>query len=231
MLEIIIDISLCILIAAGFALSIGVIRKDSKYIGNRLFALSTASIGCYGIFILIYQLLPFDEVIINLERWAYIFALLCTFFLFLSMQVIAHSRDWLNNIVHTVPFVVIIALYIIALFSWPGIITIQSYVPVNTVLDTIFSIIIGVLIFYFLFSSVFAIYKYGLHNTDPGRRKRMLAAITGLSIIIVAVVLNTLSDLVGDVVLGSIFDAIYFLTLCTGVVFVAIGFIGRAKES
>ncbi len=229
MLQFIINISLGILIAGGFSISFAVIRKDSKYIGNRLFALCNACLGFYGICILTYQLLPLPEIINILERWGYILAIFCTFFLFLSMQVIAHSREWIKEKIHTVPFLIIIASYIVAVFTWPGIITIPGYNPVNTVLDPIFSLIIGVLIFYFMFSSVYVIYKYGLHNADPARRKRMLFAIGGLSIIVGAVVLNTISDLVGNLVIGSIFDAIYFLTLCIGTVFVGIGFIGRTK--
>ncbi len=52
-----------------------------------------------------------------------------------------------------------------------------------------------------------------------------------LSVLIAAVMLNTCSDLVGDVTVGSILNAIFFLTLCSETVLVALGIVGRPKES
>lgn len=230
-LETISLLSICILIVGVFSLSIAVIRKDSRYIGNRLFALAMRCIGCYGICILIYQLFPSPLIIQIFERVAYVFAISGTFIIYLSMQVLAHSKDWLNHKSNVLPFIVIIAVFFVIFFLSPGIITIQSYAPVNTVLDTTFSVVIGILVMYFLLSSIYVIYKYGLRKADPERRKHMSFVIEGIAIIVGGLVLNIFSDLVGDVILGSTLDAIYFLVMCIGTIFVTIGLMKKTKEN
>ncbi|OLS15914.1 MAG: hypothetical protein RBG13Loki_0454 [Promethearchaeota archaeon CR_4] len=60
---------------------------------------------------------------------------------------------------------------------------------------------------------------------------RSLFAIGGLAVVIAALVFNTTSDLVGDVTVRSIFEVIYFLTIYAGIVLIAIGFVGKVKQS
>jgi hypothetical protein len=218
-------------LVAGITIAALVMKKDARYIGNRLMATTMILLGIYMGAILVYDIFyPIfkqDWIIQVFYRICLIALFLGTMFLFFTIRVMCHSSAWLT-VLHTVPYAIIITGYSIWIW-WIDFLEIISGDQVNTQtadLTPLLILIIGVT--YFIVYSIYGIFTYGMKRAEGARKKKMTTFFIGLVISLLAVVINVLSNVLDDSL--GIFDVIFFGTLAIAMIVMMIGFVGRQPE-
>ena len=111
------------------------LKKNSKYLANRLMAIGTFFIGCYSFFIFLYDLLEMEWAILLFLPIAMSFILLGTMSIYFAILVISRTSSIFKNKWRWVPFLVVSILYSIYFNVNPSIITIKSMDPVDSSVD------------------------------------------------------------------------------------------------
>ncbi len=212
---------------AGFAIAYFTLKKNSKSIPHRLLALSTLLIGVYGVSIFLYDVTGIEILILVLLRLGTIALFFGVVFLYFTFQVIVHTKVWLEPKLNTWPYIIGVSIYAIIFCTWDGAVTIvNSTPPVDSKIDIVLTIILGLSILLLLLMTMFNLYRFGIKPSEGEKRKKMTIALSGFLICMAALFLNIASALVAE---GAIFDIAFFLVLAGGMVVIAYGFIGPSR--
>jgi hypothetical protein len=209
---------------AGFVSTYLILKRNPKYIGNRMMATSTTFIGLYTLFILFYDLVAEVWAVQVFLRAAMISILFVGVFIFYTIQILVFSSKNLMKKKNWVPFLVASLVYSVYLILEQNFITILSIDPVNVSINMLpLLILIAQLLFYVLFS-IFFLVKNGIMQTTGQTKKKITIYTIGLSLTLIAIVLNIISQLVAADV-GEILDVVYFAIICLSVSVMSIGFL------
>ena len=216
---------------AGLTIAVLVLRKDSKYMGNRLMAISMILFGFYMGFILTYDIFyPIfqqDWLIEVFFRLCLISIIFGSVFLFFTIEVMCKSSVWLT-FKRVIPYVLVLTAYSIWIWFY-DFITIISGDQVNTqaeMIPTLLLLILGVL--YFIIQSIVGIYRFGIRKTEGDRKKKMMTFFMGLIISLAAIIINVLSNILDDPI--GVLDVIFFGTLALAMVIMALGLTRKPEE-
>ncbi len=213
---------------AGFAITYFTLRKDSKSIPHRLLALSTLLIGVYGVSIFIYDVTGIEILVLILLRLgtiALFFGVVC---LYLTFQVIVHTREWLDRRLNTWPLIIGVSIYTIVFYVWDGAVTIINPTPpVDSKIDLTMTIILGISILLLLLVTMFNLYRFGIKPSEGDKRRKMAIALVGFLLCLAALFVNIASTLAAE---GALFDIAFFLILAGGMAVIAYGFIGPTRK-
>ena len=116
---------------AGFASTYLILKRNPKYIGNRMMATSTTFIGLYTLFILFYDLVAEVWAVQVFLRAAMISILFVGVFIFYTIQILVFSSKNLMKKRNWVPFLLASLVYAVYLILEENFITIHSIDPVN----------------------------------------------------------------------------------------------------
>ena len=215
----------------GYAICVVTLRKDSKNVAHKLLALSLFLIGVYGTSIAIYDLIGIESVLHFFARFGIIALFFGVLFLYFTFQVIVHTKVWLEEKIHTWPFLIGVAIYGIVFYAWEGAIEITPGPVVNSKIALSMMAILGVSVLLILLVTMFNLYRFGIKPSEGVKRRKMILTLCGFLISIVALVVNVASNLpMVDDAVGTILDSIYFLILAVGMIFIAYGFIGPSRN-
>ena len=209
---------------AGFVSTYLILKRNPKYIGNRMMAASTTLMGLYTLFILFYDLVAEVWAVQVFLRAAMISILFAGVFIFYTIQILIFSSKNLMKKRNWVPFLLASLGYSVYLIFEQNFITILSIDPVNVSIYMLpLLILIAQLLFYVLFSLFFLV-KNGIMQSTGQTKKKISIYTLGLSFTLVAIVLNIISQLVAAD-LGEILDVVYFAIICLSVSVMSIGFL------
>jgi hypothetical protein len=215
-------------LASGIIIASIVMKKDSKYIGNRLMAAAMILIGVYMGAILIYDILypifKIDLIIQIFYRICVIAMFYGTMFLFFSVNVMSRSSSWYSK-KNTIPYVVLIFIYAVSI-CFIHFLEILPGDQVNTrtsPMYPLYILIVGVM--YFIIFSMVNLYRFGIRKSEGVRKKKMVTFFSGLSISLLAVLINVLSNVLSDPL--GILDVLFFGVLAAAMVVMTFGFVGK----
>lgn len=210
---------------ASFLSAIVVLRKNSKYIGNRLMFATFFLFGTYISSLLTYGIIKTELIIHILFRVGINCLLYGMLFLFFTMQVMVHSSAWITNKNHVFPFIIPAGVWSIwTIFAH---LDILSTDPVNTSMALAPLIFLILSSFGLLISSLISLYKHGIKETKGEDRKKMQIFMVGLGINLVALLISLAAQLESE---GILMDIIFFVVLAAGQVIIAYGFTRNTKN-
>jgi len=209
---------------AGFVSTYLILKRNPKYIGNRMMATSTTLMGLYTLFILFYDLVAEVWAIQVFLRAAMISILFVGVFVFYTIQILVFSSKNLMKKRNWVPFLLASLGYSVYLIFEQNFITILSIDPVNVSINMLpLLILIAQLLFYVLFSLFFLV-KNGIMQSTGQTKKKITIYTLGLSLTLIAIVINIISQLVAAD-MGEILDVVYFAIIWLSVTIMSIGFL------
>lgn len=216
---------------AGLTIAFLVLRKDSKYIGNRLMAISMVFFGLYMGSILLYDIFyPIfqqDWLIEVFFRICLIAILFGSMFLFFTIQVSVKASIWFT-FKRVAPYVLVLTAYSIWIWFY-DFITIISGDQVNTQAEMIPTLLLLILsVLYFIIRSIVGIYRFGIRKTEGERKKKMITFFMGLIISLAAIIINVLSNILDDPI--GVLDVFFFGILALAMVIMALGLTRKPEE-
>ena len=217
---------------SGVIIATIVMRRDPRYLGNKLMATSTILLGVYMGSILAYDILyPIFQIALIIQilyRVCVIALFLGTMFLFFTINVMSRSSAWFTK-KNTIPYAVIIFVYGVSIF-FIDFLEILPGDQVNTRTSNmipLYILIAGVV--YFIVFSMVGLYKYGISKSEGVRKKKMITFFSGLAVSMLAVIINILSNILPDPL--GVLDVVFFGVLATAMVVMTFGFVGKQVEN
>lgn len=204
-----------------------ILKKNAKYLGNRLMAIAAGLIGAYTFFILLYDLIQKNWAIQIFLRLAIISILNATLFIFFAMQVMVNSSHWFEVKSRWIPFILVIVGYSLFLIIDQTWITVVSETPVNTQISLIQLGIAVVIILTFLIMSLILLYIFGLKKVDRTHRIRMQLFAVGILVSIIAIGTNIASQVVTNELVARILDVTFFSILAIAIFVQSLAFIRK----
>ncbi|GAB4312247.1 MAG: hypothetical protein Kow0069_12940 [Promethearchaeota archaeon] len=215
---------------AGFTCTTLILRRDSKYVGNRLMAIATTCVGLYTLAIMGYDVIRTEAAVFTLLPLAFALIFSTPMFIFLAMQVMVHSSQWFDEKKNWVPWLVFLAAFVTFLYT-SDVATIVSLDPVvNVQVDLLALLIVVVFVLFFLVHSLVDLYVQGIKQAEGVHRRKMVAFEVGILVEIGSVVVNIASQLVEDANVGGVLDLAFFALLAAGMSIIAAGFLIRVNE-
>ncbi|TFG20990.1 MAG: hypothetical protein EU530_01485 [Promethearchaeota archaeon] len=217
---------------SGIIIATVVLKKDSKYVGNRLMAAAMILLGVYMGSILSYDILyPIfptqDWIVQGLYRICVIALFFGTMFLFFTIRVMCLSSAWLTKR-NTIPYAIIILVYSITIW-FIDFLEILPGDQVNTqtkIMIPLYILIAGVA--YFIIFSMIGLYRFGIRKSEGLKRMKMVIFFSGLAVSMLAIVINVLSNILADPL--GVLDVLFFGTLAIAMVVMTFGFVGRQAD-
>lgn len=215
-----------ITILAGALSTFTVLKKNNKYLVNQLMASSTGCITLYILFITVYDiLLP----ITRNPLYVYIFLPLAItaitvggLLMFYTMMTITKGSKWMREskiyLVFLIP-VVIFAIFTLSFGS--NLITVNNMVEVETSTSKFIMIPMGVLLGFFITSSLILNYRSGIKITTGKVRTKLVRFEIGLAVMLSALLFNLGKMFVNNLTIAPILDMVYFGILALGTVLFA----------
>ncbi len=204
---------------AAFYVVIVIIRKDIKYIGNKLFVISFLLFGLYALVLFLYEF-PIS-IIINeiLLRGSLLIVVMGILFFVLSMQVFAQSSIYLEKIMSKLIITVSIAVCIITFIFPYKVLQIQPEIEADK--NIISLLATGIFSFTLMIYNSIQLYNVlnDIENAKVQIRKK-------IKILIVAQLIGILSptmSVIGNITKNSFIHALMFVFLAIPIVIV--GFI------
>ncbi|MBD3353212.1 MAG: hypothetical protein GF364_17160 [Candidatus Lokiarchaeota archaeon] len=215
---------------AGIIAAVFVLRKNKRYIGNILMAISLILISSYIGAILIYDLALNAIVIQILYRIAISSLLVGTMLLYFTMQIMVHSSTWLDNKKKIIPWIIAVIGFIIWIII-DEVVDIVDIETANTQIRLMPLLVLVLFILVFLITSIVDLYLHGIRKIKRERKMHMIIFLTGLIICLISIGISIASQIVSDVETGQLLDVIFFAVLSLGMIVVAIGFSRNPKDN
>ena len=215
---------------AAFTAAYLVFKKDPSYIGNRLMASANTSIGIYFLSIFIYKMIQEIEVVLVLFPLAMVCTLVSTLLLYLTMQIMVKSSQWLQTTKKWMLIVGVIAFYCLYLI-FGNVMTVVNVSTGNVQMNLLPLIGLLGLVVFFLVSSIRSISKFGIKKSEGLNQQKMIRFRLGLIIVLVAVGVNVPANLVANETLGKILDIIYFAIMASANVVVPSSYLMKNDEN
>lgn len=225
MLEIIVYICQLILTFISFLIAGMLLKKNKKYIANRLMAGTFISLGLYAFLIFLYKVLN-SPILLQINiRISFIALVFSVIFLFATIQILVYSSKILRKSNISLIFLIIAGIGLIVCmigFDW-------LQIEGNDIMTLDYT---DWLFYYFagyigltLISSKILLYKQGIRKTSGEIRKHLVYFLIGLIFMLIGLITEGL----GGVFSGhaELFDILLFLSLLIGVIFMAHAFIHR----
>jgi len=208
----------------GLISAISILRKDSKYLANIYLAFANFLISIYLICIFTYDIINKLWAINVFLRIGMISLLFATLFIYYAMIIIMKSVQVFKETkfvyVNLVIGIAIATYFIIADFITQE----EAYVGnVNIKIDIVPLAMILVYLFYLTTISIVITFKYGIKRISKGEKgyTKIRSFAIGLILFIIALLVNVVSQITPNDLLGVIFDVLTFIILVLGMLFIS----------
>ncbi|MHA1520608.1 MAG: hypothetical protein ACTSRK_10545 [Promethearchaeota archaeon] len=208
----------------GIISALAILKKDPQRLANRFLATGVFLIGFYTLCIFIYDIIGTLLAIDVFLRMGMISLLFGDLFLFYTMLIMMKSTETFKRM--KIPYINLAICvgtsiyFIVTDFVHQTESTIGN---VNIQIDMIPLSLIILILFYLTISCVIITFRFGLNKMDkstPGYSKLVSFAV-GLFVFLLALIINIVSQITSNDVIGAIFDALTFATLLIGLVFLS----------
>ena len=223
MLEIINYILQTFMSIGAFYVSYLIFNRDKKYIGNKLLSSALGLLGGYSLFLLIYKLINQEWALQIFLRISFVSVTFSVFFLYLTIQVLTHSQQWLftYKLRWAIPIILAAAISILLISTdW---IHVENNDLVNMDYSDLQFIIFALYIAIMLVYSIMRLYTGGVKKTEGNSKKRMQIFLTGLIFALLGLVMEALNSLFKGY--GELFDLLLFSCLTTANAFMSLTFL------
>ncbi|MFX1502437.1 MAG: hypothetical protein ACFFDH_15860 [Promethearchaeota archaeon] len=204
---------------AAFYVAFIIIRKDIKYIGNKLFVISFILFGFYALVLFLYEFpisIIFNEILIGSSLIIIVIGIL---FFVLSMQVFAQSSIFLKKTITKVIIIISIVVCILTFFFPYKVLQIQPEIEADKNLVSLLTT--GIWVFILMIYNSIQLYKTLQYIEDPD--KTLKNKITLLLIAQIIGVLSPTMSVIGNITKNSLIHSTMFIFLAIPIVIV--GFI------
>ena len=221
-------------IIAGVIAGYSALKKDPKYKVNQLMAAAMFSLALYVTFIMLYDIVFYitgnPSIVYISYPQALVFIIAGAMFLYLSMEAILKSTEWLKIWWHW-------GIHLVLLIGFAIVINIVDFIDIleSESVDTQINIyILGVVILivlYYLITSFYITYFHGIRKTTNTTQKKLKIFEIGLLIDILAVFVNIYSQITTNETMSPILDMIFFAMIAIGNIIYSIGFLLPSEDS
>jgi len=218
-----------IAIFAAFYSTYRILRRKSKFLCSNLMAVGTTLIGLYVLFVFLYDIIEELWSIEIFLRFGMISILTATLFFFYSMNCLVSSSSWFQNKKKWVPYIIVIIGYTIYLIFTP-LVDVVSTDPLNIGIELPPLVIMVIMMFHFLVSSLSILFRFGIKKSEGLSKKKMKIFAIGLILSVLSILINVASQIFSDSTAGEILDVIFFFSLACSVVVIAFGFLLEPKK-
>jgi len=208
----------------GLISAISILRKDSKYLANIYLALSNILISLYLICIFTYDIIEDLWAVNVFLRIGMISLLFATLFIYYAMIIIMKSvqvfKETKMIYVNLVIGIAIAFYFIIEDFIHLE----EAHVGnVNIQIDLLPLAMILVYLFYLTTISIIITFKFGISKISKGEKgyAKIRSFAIGLILFIIALLVNVVSQVTSNDLLGVIFDVLTFIILVLGMLFIS----------
>jgi hypothetical protein len=203
-------------------------------------ALATTLIGSYLFTIFIYDYFTPDLTSIFPSlflKMGMIFALIGGTLFYFTMQCMVNSTSWFSVKMRWIPYILIDLAAIIFFIAVPLIDTFelnpnpdffQGRVNVQIFMGPL--IVMVVLLFYYILSSIFYLQGHGIKKAEGTSKRKMVIFQTGLIIFLIAMFVNASSQFVSGTV-GIVLDVIFLGMVSIGLAFLAASLLYTPKSN
>ncbi|MFW9989775.1 MAG: hypothetical protein ACFFC3_14070, partial [Candidatus Odinarchaeota archaeon] len=194
---------------AAFYVAIVIIRKDIKYIGNKLFVISFVLFGLYALVLFLYEF-PIS-IIVNaiLIGASLIIIVIGILFFVLSMQVFAQSSIFLKKPITKVIIIISVFVCILTFFFPYKVLQIQPEIEADK--DLVSLLTTGIWVFILMIYNSIQLYKTLQHIEDPD--KTLKNKITLLLIAQLIGILSPTMSVIGNITKNSLLHSTMFMFL------------------
>ncbi len=213
-----------ITIIAGSLSTYFVLRKNKKYYGNLMMA---SSIGCITLYIFCITIYDIFLPLTGSEIWVDIFLPLAMFaivaagmFMFFTMMTMTKGEWWVKDLKKSGIYILIVLLWGIFIlgFGWKFI-WVDDPDIVDTGQELFLKVILGVMLLFFILSSIILTYKSGIKKTQGSMKKKLIRFEIGLIVMILALIFNIVKGFIkGSENVSGILDMTYFGILALGTI-------------
>lgn len=207
-----------------------ILRRNLHNIVNILMASGLGFIGLYTLFIFIYDLIGTAVSIRIFLPLAMSSILIGSMLVYFALSAIVHSPQIFEDRIRWVPFTLISIGYSIFLNLYKDMITIISYVPVNTQISLVPLIILVLMVYGYLGGSYFILQRFIKSNVSPDSNTRLKIFANGILIGLFAVTINVASQIVSNELVSIILDIVYFGILSITLFVLFMGFVYKRKN-
>ena len=195
-----------------------IIRKDLKYIGNKLFLVSFALFGLYALFLLLYEFpisILANEFLLRSSLLIIVFGIL---FFVLSMQVFAQSSIYLENLI--AKFLIIISVIVcIITFVFPyKVLQIQPEIEADKNLISLLTT--GIWVFILMIYNSILLFKTLKRIKDTEEQIK-----NKIRILVIAQIFGLLSptmSVIGNITNNSFIHSLMFIFLAIPIIIVGL---------
>ena len=208
----------------GTICAIAILIKDRKYLANKTLAIGLFLLGVYPMCIFIYDIINQYWAINLFLRIGMVSILFSSLLIYFTMQIIMKSaksfRKNKSAIIYTLICIGISIYVSVADF----IILQESHIGnVNISIGILPLTIMIVFLTYLTIINIIITWKYGIKNPPSNKKsqRKIKMFFYGLILMIPSLFINTLSHIVSDDLLGTIFDALTYLFISISLLFLA----------
>ncbi|MHA1672488.1 MAG: hypothetical protein ACTSYI_02575 [Promethearchaeota archaeon] len=206
----------------GIISALAILKKDSQRLANRFLATGVFLIGFYTLCIFIYDIIGTLLAINVFLRIGMISLLFGDLFLFYTMLIMMKSTETFKRMI--IPYLnlaIVVGISIFFIVTDFVHQTESTIGNVNIQIDMIPLALIILILFYLTISCVIITFRFGLNKMDKNSHgySKLVSFAVGLFVFLLALVINIVSQITSNDVIGAIFDALTFATLLIGLVF------------
>ncbi len=213
---------------AGFVVGVisalAILKKDNTRMANRFLATGVFLIGLYTLCIFIYDIIGTVLAINVFLRIGMISLLFGDLFIYYTMLIMMRSTMTFKKMKITYINLAICVGTSIYFIIDDFITQTESTIGnVNIQIDMIPLALIILILFYLTISCVIITFRFGLNKMDktsPGYPK-LVSFVVGLFLFMITLVINIVSQITSNDVVGAIFDALTFAVLLIGSLFLS----------
>ena len=208
----------------GTLCAIAILKKNSRYLANKTLALGIFLIGVYQICLFIYDVINEYWAINLFLRIGMISLLISSLLQYYTMIIIMKSAKGLKKHVPSYVYFFVCLIASVYFASADFITQHTSHIGnVNISIGLIpLAMIIGILL-YLTVNTIIITYQYGIKTppSDKVARRKIRSFFGGLLLLIPTILINIVSQITSNDVLGAIFDALTFFILLIALLFFA----------
>lgn len=203
---------------AAFYVVVVIIRKDIKYIGNKLFVISFVLFGLYALVLFLYEFpisIIINEILIGSSLIIIVIGIL---FFVLSMQVFAQSSIFLKKPITKLIIIISVVVCVLTFFFPYKVLQIQPEIEADKNLVSL--LVTGIWVFILMIYNSIQLYKIlkDIEEPDKGIKNKIKLLITAQLIGI----LSPTMSVIGNISKNSLLHSMMFVFLAIPMVIVSL---------
>ena len=218
-----------LLSGGAFFVSITLLRKNRRYLGNKLLAISLSLVGVYALLLFLYKVLDSAVLLQYSIRIGFSALLFAVYLLFCTLQVLLYSSHTIRT--HKIKFLIwfLIAAIIV------GLMTVTDWISVEngdiTTMDYNFAVFLpfAAYVAVMLVYSMLVLYRFAIKTASETSKPYLWLFFFGLLSMFCGLLTEGLSAAFEG--LAGLFDILLFVFLAVGVLLMALSLLRKDSTS